>query len=196
MKKKILIIASIIVLLAICLSVIFAVNVNKKNSTMEKKKEKDVKITTTSKNDEYVEEIQDQDVNVLVDVTERSKGGEENSVPPSKTTSKKVVVNTTKVATTQSKQQTTTTTTKVTTTTRQCIEQKFSSPFFRGDFKNDEGRCHSTGRELVARTGNKHRYECEYEYDDCNIKWWMLNMRDETGKKYNYRYFDSLYPQY
>lgn len=195
MKKKILIIASIIVLLAICLSVIFAVNVNKKSSTVEKKKEKDVKITTTSKNDEYVEEIQDQDVNVSVDVTERSKGGEKNSVPPSKTTSKKAVVNTTKVATTQSKQQITTTATKVTTTTRQCVEKKFSSPFFRGDSKS-EGKCHEDGDTLVARTGNKHRYECEYEFDDCGIKWWMLNMRDETGKKYNYHYFDSLYPQY
>lgn len=192
MKKKILIILPITILLIV--GIIILINTND-NSILEKQLKTKLNKVTKSKNDDYVEEtiIQSEDSSLI------ENNLKTNKIDDTKSNNKSNDVNvnstTTKPVTTQSQPQITTTI-PVTTTSKQCVEKNFSSPFFRGDFKNDENSCHSTGENIVARTNSRHIYECEYEFDDCGIKWWMLIMYDENDKSYDYHYFNSLYPQY
>lgn len=203
MRKKVLIMIPIVTM--VILVFIFAMRMGKKITVVKNNKNKaDIKQTvTTGKNDEYSENVESKSDKSIYDEQQQKIDDSSSNVGgnTTKTSVKEKNNISNSTHTTQNKTtktQNTTLTSKVTTvhSTNQCISGKFSSPFFRGDFKNDEAKCHFIGNDLVNKSGKKHTYECEYEFDNCNEKWWMLIMYDENDNSYYYGNFNNLYPQY
>ena len=200
--KKVIIIAIpfVIGILAILLTIFLNSN---KNEVVVKNEKQNV-VSTMEDSDYFVEEVVNDKSEKRINQTTKkvktttTKTKESVNEVNKTTTSSKAssVLTTTKKDTTTAKTTTTTTTKKITTSTSSCYEGKFHTSFFRSDFKNDDNACFLKGTELSEKTNGKHIFECEYEFDDCGIKHWMLIMYDENDKQYYYKNFEKLYPEY
>lgn len=199
--KKVIIIAIpfVIGILAILLTIFLNSN---KNEVVVKNEKQNV-VSTMEDSDYFVEEVVNDKSEKRINQTTKkvktttTKTKESvNEVNKTTTSSKASSVLTTTKKDTTTKTTITTTTKKITTSTSSCYEGKFHTSFFRSDFKNDDNACFLKGTELSEKTNGKHIFECEYEFDDCGIKHWMLIMYDENDKQYYYKNFEKLYPEY
>lgn len=178
MKKKILI-SMLVSVFIILLAIVFYVNADNREKTLKKKTDKI--ITTTSKNDVYVEELKPEE-NVQEDHKVSSKDKPTVTETKKTTTSVKSSTNVktdnkTIVTTTNSSKKETTTIQTTTSTTKSCISKKFNQPWFRADFKTEK-ECRNKGEQYKGNYG----YFCDSLPDECGEIWYMLSLYDSNGE--------------